>query len=112
MAEPRKFSGSNRILGAPSGLESIVIPLHVYGSGKESISCWKLTPEELEVVNESGCIWVSVASGESQPPIYISGFPLMEARDSEGNLIKYSPDDPNIKAASGIDTLELIINPR
>lgn len=110
MAVPRDFAGSNKRLVSPVGLESIILPLPVYGSGRESISCWELSDAELAVINESRCIWVSVAGGMSQPPIGVSGFPMMEARDCDGILIKYNPDDPVPPGPiRGIETLD--VNP-
>lgn len=75
MAQTVNFFGSNQIFRAPPNMpECGDLPVH---SGPfEHISCWKLTPEEMEHVIRTGEIWVSVAS-EAHPPIAISGIPRM-----------------------------------
>lgn len=36
------------------------------------ISCWELTPEEMERVNETGKIYVSILSGEYVFPMFLT----------------------------------------
>jgi len=92
MASPKDFAGSNKLLKGPPGYEDRIGDLPVYNSGVESISRWALSREELQAVVESGDVWVSVAAGSSQPPMKVSGFPLMELRDENGKTSKYDPD--------------------
>jgi len=93
MAAPVRFVGWNKRLTAAPGTEREVGTLHVHGNGVENISCWKLDPAELARVIETGEVWTSVKSGQTAPPIFISGHPLMEARDMDtGELTTYYSD--------------------
>jgi hypothetical protein len=97
MANPIPFCGSNKRLTPAKGTEDNVSILHVHSNGRENISCWRLAPEELAHVQKTGEIWVSVASGESSPPIFITGFPLMQARDQDsGELQTYHTDGTHV----------------
>lgn len=81
MADPVAFCGFNRrLVGAP-GTEHVIRPLPTYSEDGEHISCWKLDPVELKRVIATGEVWAAVKSGGAPQPIYLSGTPLMEARD-------------------------------
>jgi calcineurin-like phosphoesterase family protein len=85
MAEPIPFCGFNKKLLPAPGTEETVGTLCVFGNGRETISCWKLTPEEQAHVAKTGEIWASQAAGQSAPPLFVTGFPLMEALDPDTN---------------------------
>lgn len=86
MAKPFRFAGFNRRLMPAKGTEHVVEPLYVYNDGRESISCWKLDPDEIKRVVETGEMWVTVAAGDSSPPIFVSGRALMRAWDPDTGL--------------------------
>lgn len=68
------FPGTNRKLGPPKGMdETSVYTLPVYSNGACCVSKWALSPEELEEVQRTGCVYVSVFSGKSMPPIFVGG---------------------------------------
>jgi len=47
--------------------------LYVFCDGKECISKWKPSfPERIKILF-GGCVWMGVMSGESQPPVFLSG---------------------------------------
>lgn len=77
MADPTEFAGQNTILKAPDGMEDSVRDLPAHSDGAQYISCWKLTPEELETVKATGCVWISIF-GRYIPPVFVSGTPLVE----------------------------------
>lgn len=80
MAEPIRFAGSNIVLNPAPGTENAVQPLHTFHDGREHISLWKLTPEEVEHVVRTGEVWASTLTGASAPqPFKVSGAPLMTA---------------------------------
>lgn len=83
MADPVRFCGFNKMLNPAPGTEHRVQPLYVHGNGSENISCWKLTPAELQEVNRTGEVWFTISSGETCYPIFLSGTPLMEAFDMD-----------------------------
>lgn len=84
MADPINFFGANANLNPAQGDEGHVRPMpgavDPYG---RVISCWKLPPEELLRVIETGEVWLSLACGGKPQPSYVSGLPLMEAIDPD-----------------------------
>jgi hypothetical protein len=72
---PVDFPQANNTLGKPADMtdeQCLPLPVHHYqqalGSNPESgdpetlpaiISCWKLSPEELEEINRTGVVWVN-----------------------------------------------------
>jgi len=70
---PVKFKEQNQQLGPPPGMsEEECQPLPVFTDGKQCISCWELSKEDIEKVNKTGRIWLSVMSGLTQPPVWLS----------------------------------------
>lgn len=103
MAEPVGFDGANDILRAPKGQEASCSDLPIFRSvdpntrGHMLISCWRLTPDELRAINETGVIWFS-AQGVTHPPIVISGEALVmvdgrPARAEPAGLIRKAGRD-------------------
>jgi len=76
MADPVGFEGADFTFTAPPGHEDTVRDLHVAKFDDHSVSCWRLTPEELEEVNRTGVVWLKIA-GHSMPPVYVSGEALV-----------------------------------
>lgn len=86
MAEPIIFTESNSVLKAPEGQEDMVLDLpilhHIIDIGKEGepflvaqvVSCWQLTPEEIQEVNNNGGKIYLGALGATHPPVSISAF--------------------------------------
>jgi hypothetical protein len=79
MAVPASFNESNMLLDSPPGFSPDGCePLCVHFSNKgssgypEVLSCWKLTQDELNEINKTGRIWVTVI-GCRVPPISVSG---------------------------------------
>jgi hypothetical protein len=72
MAEPIDFPGSNFTYLAPEGRADIG-DLHTFRQhgGPANVSCWRLTPEELEEVNQTGCVWLSVMSYRTFFPAFV-----------------------------------------
>lgn len=57
---------------APKGNEDDVMDLPVYRHDAGTIYAVKLSAEEIERVQETGVVWVNIAS-HSMPPIAVSG---------------------------------------
>jgi len=69
---PVPFPEQNRTLRPPRNMtEEECSSLDVYSNGEQCISCWKLTPEEMMEVLQTGVVWVQIFSGDTQPPILI-----------------------------------------
>lgn len=51
--------------------------------GVEHISCWQLSEEDLEIVKETGVIWLGVLN--CQPPVFVSAeYPFVTTEVLEG----------------------------
>lgn len=77
MAFPCGFQEANGSLGAPKG-QAGVEPLIVFRNGRETISCWKVTAEELEEIQRTGRIWVRVLGNTTFPLLVTGTKPFVE----------------------------------
>lgn len=68
------FPESNRSLGRPADMSAEECgTLEVYADGKQCISCWQLSAEEIETcIMNDGRIWLGVHGGQSQPPVFLT----------------------------------------
>lgn len=71
MAEPVKFDGVTHDFGPPPGLDEMVGRLPVFMNGRTVVSAWKLSPEELAEIQQTGIVFLSVMSGTSVFPCYV-----------------------------------------
>lgn len=72
--KPIDFPQSTKVLQKPSNmLNSECQPLPIWSDGKECVSCWKPTVKERLKILFTGVVWLSVLSGNTQPPVYITG---------------------------------------
>lgn len=78
LANPVEFYGSNRTLHAAPGTEDRVSDLHIFTDGESCVSCWELTDEEVAEIVRTRRAWLQVMSGVSQPPVLVSGLPLLQ----------------------------------
>ena len=71
--EPVQFEGANIVYGANQP-EYMPLPAErLPGHSGAVITCWKLTPEELERVKESGVIWLSMLTfNQPLQPVLLS----------------------------------------
>ena len=97
MAQPVDFTGTNVIMKAPRGSEEIVQDVRAFRNEQCCITCWNLTADEIEEVNRTGRIFLSVHYGGGMPPVFVGGedsvreisadyggtFPKQEAVDAE-----------------------------
>lgn len=72
MAFPIPFPGANLLLVGPEGDERIV-PLPVRREHGRIVSCWQLSAKDLRRIAETGEVWLLVKSGETAPPVLVSG---------------------------------------
>ena len=71
--KPIKFKEANKNLLKPSSMtDEECSSLWVHTDGKECISCWKLTFVDRIKAAVFGRVWISVLSGQTQPPIWLS----------------------------------------
>lgn len=102
MAVPVDFAGSNITIGPGRGTEDRVGPLRAFRSTSgEVLSRHKLSPAEIEQIVKSGDVWVSqMTFNHPLQPIMISGLPLMQLIDENGDVAgAYDPDDMTISNA-------------
>jgi hypothetical protein len=71
---PINFSESNKELQKPATMtDQECSPLPTFTDGKQSISCWKPSWKERFSILFFGRVWLSVFSGETQPPVWLDG---------------------------------------
>ena len=72
MAYAVDFAGSNFTFKAPED-RADVSDLHTFRQrgGPCNVSCWQLTPEEIDEVNRTGRIFLSVMSGQIFYPVFL-----------------------------------------
>lgn len=79
MAQPVGFEGVNAVYRAPPGQtqeQCLDLQLFRDEEGRQLISCWRLTPEELILVQKTGVVWLSI-TGLNMPPVLVSGTALV-----------------------------------
>lgn len=70
--EPIKFEQVNKTLTAPPGMtEAECGSLPVWTDDQQCISCWQMTWRERLSALFFGRIWLSVHSGQTQPPVWL-----------------------------------------
>lgn len=87
MAEAVDFPGSNFRFLAPPGRDDVA-DLHTFRQpgGPCNVSCWKLTPEELEEVVRTGRVFLSVMSGPAFYPAFLGSESVVR-----GVAVDYGP---------------------
>jgi hypothetical protein len=72
MAQSVEWSGVNRRLGPPAGVdESQCKTLPIFSNGVCCVSCWELDDAEIAEIVRTRRIFLSVWFGKSQPPVLI-----------------------------------------
>lgn len=70
--KPIKFKQANKNLTKPESMtDEECSSLWVYSDGKQCISLWKMSFWQRIKVLFWGRIWLSVFSGETQPPVWL-----------------------------------------
>lgn len=82
---PVKFPEANKNLLKPDDMtDEECTSLWVYSNGKQCISCWKLTWKQRLLVLLYGRIWLSVLSGQTQPPVWLDCDKTVFLKDKKG----------------------------
>ena len=69
---PTKFPEANKNLLKPSSMtDEECSALWVYTDGRQCISCWRLTLRQRLKALLHGKVWLSVLSGQTQPPVWL-----------------------------------------
>jgi len=72
MSHPVDWYGKNKILKAPKGVtEEQVQDLHIFTNGVTCVSRWQLSEEALKEIKKTGCIFIGLWSGGTQPPLFV-----------------------------------------
>lgn len=70
MAEPAAFADATTTLIGPKG--SGIVPLPACVTESTVVTCWKLTPLEVQEILKTGLVWIHVL-GTSVLPMAVSG---------------------------------------
>ena len=80
--KPKEFKGVNVYIGKNQP-EYETIPAHIDKDGVVTI-CWKLSPEELKKIKETGEIWHQVLTfGMKFLPVRLSAEPLIDVESGQ-----------------------------
>ena len=72
--KPIDFKQSTKVLQRSSEItDDGCASLHVWSDGTLCVSCWKPSLSERISLVFGGKVWLGVASGGTQPPVFISG---------------------------------------
>ena len=83
MADPVGFEGANGIMMRPPDMtHEECRDLTVWRDGKQIISCWRLTEDELKTVRQTGVVWLSIR-GNTMPPVCVAGSGLLQVHGRE-----------------------------
>ncbi len=70
---PTNFKEANRTLNKPESMtDEECSSLRVFTDGRQCISCWRMTWKERLEALLFGRLWLSVLSGRTQPPVWVS----------------------------------------
>lgn len=87
VSHPVRFQGMTHEYGPPVGLDEMVGRLPFFSNGVSNVSCWQLSPGELqEVIDSGGKVFVSVMSGcgSTENPLV---FPMYASSESNCKLV-------------------------
>jgi len=84
--KPIEFKEQSKVLGRPESMtDEECSSLPVFSDGMQCVSCWKLSEEEISLINKTGCVYISVLSGQTQPPIWATvENPFIQASNKDG----------------------------
>jgi hypothetical protein len=83
---PVEFPESNKVLGKPMNMsDEECMSLPVYSDGKVCVSCWQLNKEDLDLIQQTGRIYLTILSGPSQPPVSLQVEPPFVNHFENGN---------------------------
>lgn len=72
--KPKNFKEATKVLQKPGDMTNEECSsLSVWNDGKQCISCWKPSIKERLSILLFGNVWLSVRSGNTQPPVWIDG---------------------------------------
>lgn len=71
---PVRFPQANKNLLKPDSMtDEECSSLWVYTNGNECVSCWKVPFIARISILIHGTVWLDVISGQTQPPVWLSG---------------------------------------
>ena len=98
MSVPVDFEGSNFTYLGPTGEDCLDLPVFKHADGV--IFCTRFTPEELQQIAESGCVWVQMKT-HRVPMVLLSAAPLVTLTDPDGTVRPSKPEPFIPKARVG-----------
>lgn len=70
--KPIKFDEANKNLLKPQNMtDEECSNLWVFTDGRQCISCWKMSLKQRLSALIHGKVWLSVCSGQTQPPVWV-----------------------------------------
>ena len=92
--KPVDFKQSTKVLQRSAYMtDDECSSLHVWSDGTQCVSCWKLSLSERFSLVFGGKVWLGVASGSAQPPVFLSG----------GNVFKGASSFSRVRSLAHIE---------
>ena len=91
MAYAVNFVGSNVTLKAPEGRDD-VSDLHVMRNRASVISCWELEPDELEEIQRTGKLYLSIM-GPTMAPAFVGTESVMRSFTADYGILPEQPSE-------------------
>lgn len=84
MAVPQDFPGTNLLLTVAPENAHNVDPMRTYTNGLHIVSCWQLSPLELQqVIAQGGRVYLALMCGGSPPPVLVGSEDTVRAHISD-----------------------------
>jgi len=76
---PISFSEQNDVL---RGGQENVMDLPIFRDGNQIISCWAVSPAELQEIIATGRVWLCIQAPVTHPPVYPTGeYPFVKVQN-------------------------------
>ena len=116
--KPKNFKEATKVLQKPGDMTNEECSsLSVWNDGKQCISCWKPSIKERLSILLFGNVWLSVRSGNTQPPVWIDGSKTVINLQSKKRSFQFLPkinaftplQDLSFLLSSGCGSLGLVL---
>lgn len=101
MGQPKNFDGVNVVLRAAAGDENVQ-DMGAFRNHAACVSCWELDTQEIEEVQRTGRVFLSVLMGGSQPPVAVGSESRIRALMLDFGPVWPTPTNPAAPAQNSV----------
>ena len=92
MSRPVPFTGCNLRLVAPEGRDDVE-PLDAFTNGNCIVTCWELSPEEMQSVQRTGRVWLTTMGNRFAPAFVGDEKAVRDVVSGYGRTIPQQPKE-------------------